>query len=840
MACDIYSGEGAIPEDLTVTRLYTAYWDRRIERDRRAHRSRRARLKLGAAEALAAAVWDASGARFAEFVPPGPELPDEGVNDLLSEGIVKVVGGRYAFFHQTYAEFAVGRHLVVQGSEADLLRLRDGLRGGLPGYWAVARHALLMQTDPQRLAVLAAHVPLETVEGVRIHFQSAFTHDDPQRVEWLAETVRESHPDLLITASSILESAPPSCVAAALEAGLWALATADRAKFAKVAVTVAGLIRATSTPAARTAALERALDLVLSKSAEHGKTDSISVLRRLLEQTRTADVDLLMLIGKYDQLPEPVRGELIRIVRSAGAGRLVEVELTVQALGAVSPLSAADDLAAILARTWLDPDVRAVTGWSDWQSMLESGLPERWDACQVRLIRQLSAHAATARAVLEVAFSSGTVQHRDRYTNAAHYIATDHPQLVARTIIESRRERSSAVVGSFAAVSIPIAVELDAATRLELAQALRRDVAQYPRKLWPAIIKLCSYDVGLLRDCLAELTRFAAEEAPGLMDGTTVVRKAFDTVLHSASSAVVRELAPELELLCATSAPEDRERYARLQGRLTPVSAQAREWVRNLLLTDDRSKVAAGAAGAVADSLGDWAEVDLQSTGLHWLLILIRSPHARSVQLLANGIVSHAEELQFGPEWAIEIVERLISSLERGENAHTQKALIELLAALDRSVGIPAGLAGRVVEAYFAAVAARLRTHGGAGDRTLQALFPLLTDVISSVGLRSLDVDASDALVSRVLTTLDSGAVAEHARRSLASMLVGVVRRHPALLARLEELWVQSPDANKAAIADCIAVVEVGTQGIRSLRLARRADCPPKVASFLHSRFDRF
>jgi hypothetical protein len=68
-------------------------------------------------------------------------------------------------------------------------------------------------------------------------------------------------------------------------------------------------------------------------------------------------------------------------------------------------------------------------------------------------------------------------------------------------------------------------------------------------------------------------------------------------------------------------------------------------------------------------------------------------------------------------------------------------------------------------------------------------------------------------------------------------MLTGVALNQPLVLPRLEEAWEHCSASNKAAIAECVSVVEAGTRGIVSLRLARRDDCPPEVSNLLHTRF---
>lgn len=848
MACEIYASAGRIPEGLTVTRLYDAYWDRRVARDRRGRRSARAREQVKAAEALAASIWALSTSRFVEFVPESEGMTATALNDLLSEGTVKVVGGRYAFFHQTYAEFAVARHLATHGTEADLARLESGLRSNTPAYWAIARHLLQVEASTARFEELSTFVPADSVEGVRIHVQGAFTQDDPRLVEQVTQVVKATHPDVLVAASSVLDLPPANCTAVALEAALWCLQHADRSMVTKVAVTTATLIRAVAGDS-QTAALDQALSILLA----HPDLDEVSgraVIRRILQQTVAmgADgVDRRMLVRRYDDVPEPARAEIVAAVRREGSDDSLATALVVEALRSPCPSGAVEDMTSVLVRVWEHPAVRAAAGWSDWRSMLEIDLPDRWDACQVRLARHISADPGIARQVLATAFDSTTVVARDRYTNAVMFIADDQPYLVARAIVDAASaDVSSAVIGTFAGAAIHSASKLDEATRADLGESLRKYLTAHPRKVWPAVIKLHSGDIGRLRDYLRELQRFAADEAAGLMHGQVAVRKAFDAIVNSANADVVRQLEPDLKLLCASSEPADLERIAQLRGLMTPISATARDWVSEQLLTGQRHKLASAAAQTVVDSLDDWTEPTWTTVGVPWLLGLLASRHPTAVLKLATAIAQRSEKLTFTADWATTVVDRVIASLAAGEDSQVQTALVRLLVRIDQSIGLQTTQTGQIVDAYIAAV--RIALSSPRPDRSLPATFARLTEVILSLALKHYPAQDCGNVLYTVLTEFDSAAlanvdqrtqddVAGRARRNLASMLIGVVRKHPVLLSRVEEAWDRSSASNKAAIAECVATTEYGTAGIVSLKLARHPDCPTETANYIHDRF---
>lgn len=850
MACDIYAAAGVVPAGLTVTRLYQAYWEERVARDRRGRRADRAAHQVRTAEAIAASVWEASGNRFVEYVPADDAMTSVGLNDLLSEGTVQVLGGRYAFFHQTYAEYAVARHLAIRATPDDLDRLEDGLRAGAPGYWAVAKHLLMLEIAPDRLQELAAHVPRDSVEGIRLHFQSAMAHDDGPLIERLAAELKEHRPALLIASVGVLERAAGHCVGPALDVASWCLSSADTSSFPRVAMTVGPLIPAAE-PAQQAAALGRALDICLKRMAVDRRRHIGPVIRQLLEDAVTPDatgIDLRVLVERYGQLPEPARAWALTTVRHRGAGPQLTTALIVRAFGLKCPTGAADDAAGLLIGVWQEPEVRAAAGWSGWRSMLGASLPERWNACQLRLMRHLCTDRATALELLATVFDPETSIERTQYTNAVLNLAADDPDLVAQAVIGTPRTTSNGVLGTVATVASQLARRVDARTQLELADSLEAYLPDHPHVIWPVILKLACDNPTRLREYLERLTRFSVEDADSLMHGRSAVRRAVAVVLSTAEPAVVRELETELRALCPSEDPADLEQIARLQGRLTPVSVGAREWVSEQLLEGTRPKVAKAAAQATADSLGDWDREELEGTGLAWLLGLLASAQAQAVRVVVAAVDLQTTTLQLPETWRPVVIDRLVRSLAGGEDQEIQTALIRLIRSIDRATGISTADAVLIIEAHFeAARRVALQRSSAADSRARSAAYARLLDAVSALGATHLGLQELGDLAVRVLTTIDSAAVvwrerpgpdkSGRPRKNLADMLIRVVTTQPLAMPRLEDAWPRCSASNKAAIAECVALVEAGTRGVVSLRLARRADCPPEVSNLLHARF---
>jgi hypothetical protein len=145
MACDIYAASGAIPDDLTVTELYNQYWSRRIALDRHGKATAAARSQEKTVEAIANEMWQSSTRQFVVSAAGNLATDDMALQRLGSDGVLKQIGGRYQFFHQTYGEYAVARLLCRAGSNEDLRRFHGLLgRGVVTGLWPVARHLVTL------------------------------------------------------------------------------------------------------------------------------------------------------------------------------------------------------------------------------------------------------------------------------------------------------------------------------------------------------------------------------------------------------------------------------------------------------------------------------------------------------------------------------------------------------------------------------------------------------------------------------------------------------------------------------------------------------------------------
>ncbi|MGH8389098.1 MAG: hypothetical protein ACRESJ_27060 [Pseudomonas sp.] len=119
MVCDTFADEGVVPPDLTRTRLWIAYYEKKIFGTRK-HLANTsvARRKLNQWMDIARKIWELSDEHIALSVPL-VDLPDDldslaAFEDLCSEGVLildKSIGSRVAFNHQEMAEFSMGVYL---------------------------------------------------------------------------------------------------------------------------------------------------------------------------------------------------------------------------------------------------------------------------------------------------------------------------------------------------------------------------------------------------------------------------------------------------------------------------------------------------------------------------------------------------------------------------------------------------------------------------------------------------------------------------------------------------------------------------------------------------------
>lgn len=165
LLCDLFSRDGVVPDDLTVSKLYGTYWTQKVLRGRRSPQDTGERLAAeGAREGvcllLARTLYEASRERLFEsadrerLVPSRDPVRAAVLLELQSENIiVPTPGHRVRFFHQTFEEYAIAVWLAGMAREAERSGLLNGLAKGpgtgLQHWWPTACQLLTLLDEAE-------------------------------------------------------------------------------------------------------------------------------------------------------------------------------------------------------------------------------------------------------------------------------------------------------------------------------------------------------------------------------------------------------------------------------------------------------------------------------------------------------------------------------------------------------------------------------------------------------------------------------------------------------------------------------------------------------------------
>lgn len=836
MACDIYGQTGGIPEDLTVTALYERYWQHRIASDRKGRpNTRRAREQEDAAIALADEMWGDSRLGMTISATGSKILGRDGLQALLSEGIVDSIGRRYEFFHQTYAEFAIARWLRDFGEQGDLDRLSALLSHGHGnGAWPIARHLVSLPMAEARYEQLCNAIPWSNAEGLRLRILGALHHSDDALLEDLLSRVDARE---LLAAITVVDDGPEESVPAGGRLLLHCLPGLEPGDVSLVTATAVRLHRRLPQELG-TGFLLQVIAAILDVPDESGELLP-SVIRRFLSAALedASDASFAGIVGLYGSLPNAARAALLEHAAARVPPRASDGSLVSTALAFELPSTAVDSATILLSRNWLSTAVRDRFGWMSWRDLLEAKCPQRWDTCQIRAISTLcESDTPLAQEVLTIAFGNEDVP-RDRYTNVVKFIADRDATAIVEAIVNQEQEPSRNVVGAQCSVLNYISDQLSEAQRTQVGSALRVWSSIDSRRVWPSLVKLASRDARTLEEYIDELAQFDRDsptEAP-------VVASAVDTFLNACTPKALVEVASSLQELIPDS-KKNRERRAKLDGIIARWDESART------RTDDRlSGTSPNAASAAAAGIEHSIRLtDLKSVSaneLRWLSAMIAGPHAKAVRTITDLLRSVVDsDPSFGSllpnDFDNSLVERISRSLTQAEDIQTTASLVDLLITRNLTRGVDPSLRRRTLDQLAHEVQSwLLPTAPQSQRRHLPALFNLYLSTLAVLGLRYDDLDVTRATVESILQTIDVGMIAGRSARKLSHFLTIATTRDPRLFTTLENAWPQVSDATKGAIAECIELAEAGTEGKRSVALARRDDCPPRIAHEIHTKF---
>lgn len=448
MACSVYAGEGHVPEELTATRLYDDYWHARVRTVGGMEDPTKERAALELARLLVTA-----GGTLTVRVPKGllgTDL-DHGIGLLVSEGVVRSLRDHWEFFHQSFGEYAHGRHLLGQGLDcAGITDLARALGAGYTNLWPLAKSLLSQVVDDDDYRELARSLPADSPDGAQAHVVAALGRQQDVFLGRVLDKVEQSC-DLMQAVVPMLGEAPDRHLGTAQDALVRSL-VAHPAELALPAVAaLASLlprVPAGDLPSRLRAALGASCE-VRSHLDPHIWESLPARLLSGLSDTRLSDSALEGVRELYPRLGALARREAIRAHLRCGlpAPRMPDFARVILAV-ALPPSLGDEEAVELMRRLWDSPEVRDEHGWCSWREVLTARLPKAWDNAQVKFVARVAVDDVdTCREILEDILDGGA--ELTRHVNVLALLTEHHAELIARHVLD-RPQPGRAGAGSVA------------------------------------------------------------------------------------------------------------------------------------------------------------------------------------------------------------------------------------------------------------------------------------------------------------------------------------------------------------------------------------------------------
>lgn len=850
MVCELFSETTVIPDDLTITSLYERYWTERVALHRGAG-GRVARLQQRAATDLALFLWNSSSESLALSAPSAWKEADEdrrfGTSSLLSEGVIVEHAGRAEFFHQTYAEFAVALLLVGQGTAEQLNVLSTRLGDAHSPFWPVARHVLQIDSSSDRYLELSAAVPADNAEGFAIRVAGTILRGDPVGLADLLATADEGDRPYSLLAT--LSSATGPTYRVAMDFVLDLARKASPSILPKIAGTAGRMISGGD-------GQNQADDLVAFVKIVNDRREIplnqewLRIGEPLLgfiaaEPTREA---LKAMRSFYSSTGTSARNIILNAHSRADMDDAEIIDLARVVLAEPLPGNVAVGVQRVIFQAFWRVRNRLETPWTDWRTMLENQLEERWETAQSCLASDLAVEDERIEEQLFGAIFSGPVsRHLRSYINACKVFAHAEPgraigRFVACEI--SRRDQLGAVCS--------IATDIkEVLSRDQLEGVVRRiyDASHFDlRAAWPAMVGLAG-NFDEIQGWL--LSRFVEILKPVRVRGLSaewrpVVRTTIDVIFYAASMDFLSDRREDL-FWVIQGCDDNEVQVARLWGLLASNRDEvAREALREAVLRGVKPTVAGSAVDGIAKGLAK-AGRKIDAPDVTFLATLLLSPHPDSTRKVADLLCNESTTPDSALEGEIDnrrlLMDRF-AALEIGDGTGDTSyfSLLELAARWHRLVPFDIDDVERLVEASLDEVA-KWVTPLRKGGALAPADVPRATvavrrfaRLLGTIAGDTLPVTESSDLARQCVSGWDVSMVGANARDYLEAMFVGACRRDSSFADWLVENWGEFGSGHKSAAACALEVYERATGGGRALRLAQRTDCPPDLAGALFRR----
>lgn len=818
MACELYAGNEVIPDDLTVPSLYRTYWHRRIALDREGFRGQTARAQEAAALSVAEAIWEESTERFVESARPTGPVDWAPLDRLRGEGVLRESNGRFRFFHQTFGEFAVARHLIAAADPEDLDRLQRRLRQNDSGMWGVAAYLLPSDLDAGRYDLLSASIPAELGRGMRILLRGAVEQQDDARCLQLVQRLVERAPEEVALYPEFFTSAQDSrrLPLAGVLLGLIVTQTRHLNRMADVAAA----LTKTLTPEDRASALFPAISSLLDRKPRLDSNVLNPVITRLLSGFPEVlpPTDEGLLVDLYEVLPGSGRALLFDRFQNASDEAVHALILT--AMNHELPEGAAGTGGHLLARACKDERWRTARGWPGWRQLLFALLPTRWDAAQIRTVVELADEDdAVFYELLHEALKPQEMELRPRVHNAAEFLATEWPEKTSAAVLRTGIPANRMAVATVSTLFRRARDVVSPDTRRALARLLWERRSVDPKTALPALVRLMAADEQVHRELISELRR---SFEGGQEDRARL--NCFDAMLQTFSPAGLAADLELAELLSSGVHPNDHVNAAALQGFLAPASDRARHRCRALLLEGRRTTAVTACARKILESLAEWDEEELDSFGMDWLVGLLACLVPKAVEHIAEAISSRISSARWDRRMTQHVVDRIVVSLNRHEDTQVVDKLRFVLMGVARRSSAAQEIEAMHVRLVLDASWSALEEDVARGGRRAPALWAGINTTASALALKHFDSREMDELVGRIATT-DSEAYSNRSTRYTSQTLTAYLERDPSRLTRLEALWDDMPALAQAAVAEALDRGFVpGKEGVAQRLLDRRME----------------
>ncbi len=481
LLCELYGRDGAVPRDLTVSKLYEQFWEAKVTRGRKhGPHSTEALMKRRTCLGLARAAFEMSGERLREWVAESDleleagEAASRALADLFSEGVLKSrPGGQIHFFHQTFLEYSIARWLATRAGEGARARLLETLEHSANAYgrlylWPVVRQ-LLTIADPDDFDRFIGRLDLMSLPAFRAVVYAAASREDGAKLRDLSPRAVEMGDAYQEVLREAVEASAAPLAEAAWEASVGLMARGNWRTAVKSSQTAGALaarhgrVMGGRFTEALSAAARRPAEGKAADAQRGGYNILAGWLLKSLLDAAGDDVEpgiLRSLRERYPSLHDSLREKVVRLHHLARVPKAERLAMLRVCMAEPMSPQLLDCLATLLEQ--LLPALVA-SGEPPWggslAEALHATLPELWDRVQAKAVgRHLPGDERLRRLVLrDLLTGDGARIYRNRLA-------------VAEALDRGASEEFARALVDIPAASIP-------APRMSMLGGLIRDLA---------------------------------------------------------------------------------------------------------------------------------------------------------------------------------------------------------------------------------------------------------------------------------------------------------------------------------------------------------------------------